>query len=64
MPRNKAARMYAFNEPLSVEDSEIPIRRAGEAVVKVMAAGICSSDRRATGPFLSCQLFQDTNVPG
>ncbi len=40
----KAARMHAINEPLRVEEISTKAPKPTDAVVKVMAAGICSSD--------------------
>jgi S-(hydroxymethyl)glutathione dehydrogenase/alcohol dehydrogenase len=40
----KAAVMWAFNEPLKIEQVKLKAPRADEVVVKVVASGVCHSD--------------------
>ncbi len=40
----KAARLYAINEELRLEDTDIPVVEEDEVVIKVKAAGMCYSD--------------------
>ncbi len=40
----KAAVMYAFNEPLKIEDVKLKAPREDEVVVKMVASGVCHSD--------------------
>jgi len=44
MLRANAARMYKVNEPLRLEEIDIAPPERDEVIVKVMAAGVCSSD--------------------
>jgi len=43
--RTRAAVMRALRHPLSVEDIELDPPRAGEVLLRMVAAGICGSDR-------------------
>src|SRR5687768_411557 len=43
--RTRAAVMRATNQPLSVEDIELDPPREGEVLLRMVAAGICGSDR-------------------
>jgi S-(hydroxymethyl)glutathione dehydrogenase / alcohol dehydrogenase len=43
----KAAVMYAYNEPLTIESVELRAPRADEVVVKLGASGVCHSDLSA-----------------
>ncbi|MBI1986911.1 MAG: Zn-dependent alcohol dehydrogenase [Nitrospinae bacterium] len=40
----KAAVLRAFNQPLAIEEVEVPEPHAGEVLVKVVATGVCHSD--------------------
>jgi S-(hydroxymethyl)glutathione dehydrogenase/alcohol dehydrogenase len=55
--RMKAAVLYGVKEPLVVEEVELDPPKAGEALIKMVATGICHSDpHRYTGDSQS-QLF-------
>lgn len=43
----KAAVMYQYNAPLAIESLELRALRAGEAIVKLAASGVCHSDLSA-----------------
>ena len=40
----KAARLYAYREPLRLEDLPVPQPQADEVLVRVAGAGVCHSD--------------------
>lgn len=40
----KAAVLKQFDQPLAIEEKDIPLPKAGEVRVKVMASGLCVSD--------------------
>ncbi len=40
----RAARMYGYHEPLRLEEISVPDIGSDEVLIKVAAAGMCSSD--------------------
>jgi len=43
----KAAVVHHFGKPLQIEDVAIPVPKAGEILVKIMASGVCHTDVHA-----------------
>ena len=49
----QAAVVRAFGKPLAIEEVPIPTPGPGEILVKIVASGVCHTDSRVPGIFLS-----------